>query len=83
MRLPPETEARQKKGGAQSAADKGRRAKDGAQRATRKGRREKDSGQSAADKGRRAKGDFGRIGAFARKKAIWAAKIVDKTRKKR
>ena len=49
----------------------------------RKGRRTKDGGKKTAGKGRRAKGNFGRIGAFARKKAIWAAKIVDKTRKKR
>ena len=69
MRLPPETEAR--------------REKDGAQRTARKGRRTKDGGKKTAGKGRRAKGNFGRIGAFARKKAIWEAKIVDKTRKKR
>ena len=68
MRLPPETEAQQKKGGRK------RRQKKAA---------EKGGGKKTAGKGRRAKGNFGRIGAFARKKAIWAAKIVDKTRKKR
>ena len=70
MRLPPETEAQQKKGGGKKAArkrwrekdggkktaGKRRRAKGGAQRTARKGRREKDGRQRAAGKGRRAKG---------------------------
>ena len=56
MRLPPETEAQQKKGGGKKAARKRWREKDGGQKAARKGRRAKGGGQRAAGKGRRAKG---------------------------
>ena len=56
MRLPPETEAQQKKGGGKKAARKRWREKDGGKKTAGKRRREKDGGQRAAGKGRRAKG---------------------------